>query len=241
MRSQLGRMRVPRTAIAFVSALGLLALAGCASGPAAIVNPATVAQFKARLLAPGTARGYVLQSLAGMTIYKSAAKPMVMPTGSLDHICTQLGWPLVLPMPSLRAGLEIGIVDPKRYAVAPTWDEGIEVYPGSEAGTIVTMLRQLAEDCQHFQWTQTVGSRSKLLPAWAAAYSLPGLGNSGLYIKFRIGAPSERQLAFDWGVIRSGRTLIMINDLGSLVTGTADDPLTLQLTRDAWRRYAAAS
>jgi hypothetical protein len=165
---------------------------------------------------------------------------MVLPTGTVNHVCGQFTLlRVLLPASSLEAVQLIYIADPKKYALPPSWFEAIEVYPGSEAATVIAKLRQLAGNCRHFQWSQTLGSRSKLLPAWIATNSLPGMGSAGLYIKVRIGSPSGRQFALDWTVVRSGRTLIVINDFGSAAVGTADDPLTLQLTRDAWRRYAA--
>jgi hypothetical protein len=148
MKSRRPRVDVPRSAVAFITSIVFAALAGCASAPAAMANPATSAQFKARLLAPGTARGYLPQPLGQVTMYKSTAKPMLIPTGSVNHVCNQLAASaLVLPMPSLRAGQSIGIIHPKSYAYPPSWDEGIEVFPGSEAATIMTKLTlQLTRD-----------------------------------------------------------------------------------------------
>jgi len=218
-----------------VAALGLALTTGCSSG-SSVPDPSTVAQIKTRLLAPGTAPGFAPQPRNLQTAQRSAqARPFVPPRGSADRVCSQLVAPAsFVPGAALSSGQSIGVLHPQLYGpFAPSWYEGIDVYPGAEAANMVKTLSALIGRCGHF-----------LFPASAseAAAPLHDLGDQALYVTVRVRTPTPDLFqAHDWIVIRSGRTLIWIDDrsIASEAVGKGHEQLTLRLAQDAWRHFSA--
>jgi hypothetical protein len=78
------------------------------------------------------------------------------------------------------------------------------------------------------------------IPARESVAPMSGIGDQALYISVRL--PSQvpgRFWADDWIVIRSDRTLIFIEGRYVRSVGNAQDPMMLQLAREAWHRYSA--
>ena len=226
-----------------VAALGLALVASCSSG-ASVPDPSTVAQVKTRLLAPGTAPGFSPEPRALQNAQQSArARPFVPPRGSADHVCSQLATPaLFVPGAVLSGGQSIGAAHPQLYGpFAPSWFEGIDVYPGTEAATMVTTLTRMIGRCGHFLLS-TAAPGSAPAPASEAAAPLSGLGDQALYVTVRVQTTTPGLFqAHDWVVIRSDRTLIWIDDqsIAAEAVGKAHDQLTLRLAQDAWRHFSA--
>jgi hypothetical protein len=226
-----------------MAALGLTLITSCSSG-ASVSDPSTMAQVKTRLLAPGTAPGFTPEPAALQTAQRSAtARPFVPPRGRVDQVCSQLATPAsFVPGAVLSSGQSIGVLHPQLYGpFAPSWFEGIDVYPGTEAATMITALTALIGKCAHFTLSAG-GSGSAEAPASETAAPLPGLGDQALYVTVRVrtSTPDLFQ-AHDWIVIRSDRTLIWIDDqsIAAESVGKGHDQLTLRLAQDAWRRFSA--
>jgi len=229
-----------------VAALSVALITSCSSGGPGLgppPDPSTVAQVKARLLAPGMAPGFSPDPASQQTAQRSArARPFVPPRGSAGQVCSQLAVPTsFVPNAVLTAGQHIGVVHPQLFGpFAPSWSEQIDVYPGTEAAKMVKALTALVGRCRHVSFQATVlGSP----PASASETAAPlrGLGDQALYVAVRLPTPTPRLFqAIDWVVIRSGRTLIWIDDRsGSQVVGTGHDQLTMRLAQDAWRHFSA--
>ena len=233
-----------RLLTAVVAALSVALITSCSSGrQGPPPDPLTVAQVKARLLAPGMAPGFSPDPANQQTAQRSArARPFVPPRGSAGQVCSQLAVPTsFVPNAVLTAGQHIGVVHPQLFGpFAPSWSEQIDVYPGTEAANMVKALSALIGRCRHVSFQATVlGSP----PASASETAVPlrGLGDQALYVAVRLPTPTPHLFqALDWVVIRSGRTLIWIDDRsGSQVVGTGHDQLTMRLTQDAWRHFSA--
>jgi hypothetical protein len=226
-----------------VAVLGLALITGCSSGHS-VPDPSTVAQVKTGLLAPGTAPGFAPQPRNLQTAQRSArARPFAPPRGSADHICSQLAAPAsFVPGAALSSGQSIGVLHPQLYGpFAPSWYEGIDVYPGTEAASMVKTLSALIGKCGHFLLPSSAPG-SDPAPASEAAAPLPGLGDQALYVTVRVRTPTPDLFqAHDWIVIRSGRTLIWIDDrsIASEAVGKGHEQLTLRLAQDAWRHFSA--
>ena len=226
-----------------VAALGLALTTGCSSG-SSVPDPSTVAQIKTRLLAPGTAPGFAPQPRNLQTAQRSAqARPFVPPRGSADRVCSQLVAPAsFVPGAALSSGQSIGVLHPQLYGpFAPSWYEGIDVYPGAEAANMVKTLSALIGRCGHFLLPSSVPGSDPASASEAAA-PLHGLGDQALYVTVRVRTPTPDLFqAHDWIVIRSGRTLIWIDDrsIASEAVGKGHEQLTLRLARDAWRHFSA--
>jgi hypothetical protein len=227
-----------------VAALGLALATSCSSG-ASVSDPATVAQVKTRLLAPGMAPGFSPEPRTQQSARQSArARPFVPPHGRPDQICSRLAAPAsFVPDAALSSGQSIAAAHPQLYGpFAPSWYEGIDVYPGSEAATMVTTLTRMIGRCGHFLLSATAPG-SAPAPASEAAAPLSGLGDQALYVTVRVQTTTPGLFqAHDWVVIRSDRTLIWIDDqsIAAEAVGKADDQLTLRLARDAWRHFSAS-
>jgi hypothetical protein len=226
-----------------MAALGLTLITSCSSGPS-VSDPSTMAQVKTRLLAPGTAPGFTPQPRALQTARRSAAaRPFAPPRGRADQVCSRLATPTSLvPGAVLSSGQFIGVLHPQLYGpFAPSWFEGIDVYPGTEAATMITALAALIGKCAHFTLSAD-GPDSTAAPASEAAAPLSGLGDQALYVTVRVRTPTPGLFqAHDWIMIRSDRTLIWIDDqsISAEAVGKAHDQLTLRLAQDAWRRFSA--
>jgi hypothetical protein len=224
------------------AALGLTLITSCSSGTS-VPDPSTVAQVRTRLLAPGTAPGFSPQPAAQQIVQRSArARPFVPPRGTVNHVCSQLAAPTsFVPGAVLSGGQSIGTTHPQLYGpFAPSWFEGIDVYPGTEAAAMVTKLTALIGKCAHFLMAAVAGSAP--VPASEAAASLSGLGDQALYVTVRARTPTSGLFqAHDWIVIRSDRTLIWIDDqsIAAEAVGKGHDQLTLRLAQDAWRHFSA--
>jgi hypothetical protein len=227
-----------------VAALSVALITSCSSGgPGPPPDPATVAQVKARLLAPGMAPGFSPEPRDQQTAQRWArARPFVSPRGSAGQVCSQLAAPTsFVPNPVLTAGQRIGAAHPQLFGpFAPSWSEEIDVYPGTEAAAMVKALAALIGRCRHVSF-QASALGSPPASAGETAAPLAGLGDQALYVAVRLPTPTPRLFqALDWVVIRSGRTLIWIDDRsGSQVVGTGHDQLTLRLARDAWHHFSA--
>jgi hypothetical protein len=226
-----------------VAAVGLTLITGCSSGTS-VPDPSNMAQVKARLLAPGTAPGFSPESAALQTAQRSArARPFVPPRGTANYVCSRLAAPTsFVPVAVLSGGQSIGTAHPQLYGpFAPSWFEGIDVYPGAEAASMVTTLTTLIGKCGHFMMTaSTPGSAPA--PASEAAAPLSGLGDQALYVTVRVRTPTSGLFqAHDWIVIRSDRTLIWIDDqsIAAEAVGKGHDQLTLRLAQDAWKHFSA--
>jgi hypothetical protein len=226
-----------------VAALGLTLATGCSSG-ASVSDPSTVAQVKTRLLAPGMAPGFSPGPSTQQSAQQSArARPFVPPRGSADQVCSRLATPTsFIPDAALSSGQSIAAAHPQLYGpFAPSWFEGIDVYPGTEAATMVTTLTRMIGRCEHFLLSAgTPGSAPA--PASEAAASLSSLGDQALYVTVRVQTTTPGLFqAHDWVVIRSDRTLIWIDDqsVAAEAVGKGHDQLTLRLAQDAWRRFSA--
>jgi hypothetical protein len=227
-----------------VAALSVALIMSCSSGGhGPPPDPSTVAQVKARLLAPGMAPGFSPGPRGQQTAQRWArAGPFVPPRGSAGQVCSQLAAPAsFVPDAVLTAAQRIGAANPQLFGpFAPSWSEQIDVYPGTEAVTMVKALTALIGQCRHVSFqADAVGSA----PASASETAAPlsGLGDQALYVAVRLPTPTPHLFqALDWVVIRSGRTLIWIDDQsGSQVVGTGHDQLTLRLARDAWHHFSA--
>jgi len=224
------------------AALGLTLVTGCSSG-ALVSDPATVAQVKTRLLAPGTAPGFSPEPRTRQSARQSArARPFVPPRGGLDQVCSRLATPAsFVPDAMLSSGQSIAAAHPQLYGpFAPSWFEGIDVYPGTEAATMVTALTKMIGRCGHFLLSAAEPG-SAPAPASEAAAPLSGLGDQALYVTVRVQTPTPGLFqAHDWVVIRSDRTLIWIDDqsIAAEAVGQGHDQLTLRLARDAWRHFS---
>ncbi len=227
-----------------VAALGLTLITSCSSG-ASVPDPSTAAQVKTRLLAPGMAPGFSPEPRTLQSAQRSArARPFVPPRGSADHVCSLLATPAsFVPGAALSGGQSIGAAHPQLYGpFAPSWFEGIDVYPGTEAANMVTALIGMIGKCGHFMLSASVPG-SAPAPASEAASPLSGLGDQALYVTVRVRTPTPGLFqAHDWIVIRSDRTLIWIDDrsIAAEAVGQGHDQLTLRLARDAWRRFSAS-
>jgi hypothetical protein len=146
-----------------------------------------------------------------------------------------------VPGAVLSGGQSIGTTHPQLYGpFAPSWFEGIDVYPGTEAAAMVTKLTTLIGKCAHFLMAAAPGSAP--VPAGEAAAPLSGLGDQALYVTVRARTPTSGLFqAHDWIVIRSDRTLIWIDDqsIAAEAVGKGHDQLTLRLAQDAWRHFSA--
>ena len=226
-----------------VAALGLALIASCSSG-SSVSDPSTVAQVKTRLLAPGTAPGFAPQARNLQTAQRSAkARPFVAPRGHADQVCSQLAAPAsFVPGAALSSGQSIGVLHPQLYGpFAPSWYEGIDVYPGAEAATMVKALTTLIGQCRHVSF-QAGALGSPPASASETAAALFGLGDQALYVAVRLPTPTPHLFqALDWVVIRSGRTLIWIDDrsIASEAVGKGHEQLTLRLAQEAWRHFSA--
>jgi hypothetical protein len=234
--------------LGLTAALGAALCVGCSStGPRAASTPAagpsTVAQIDARLLAKGTAPGFLPlldKSLAGKR--SAHAQRFVPPGGGTNEACTTLAAPeLFSPSGTLNTGEYISVADARQYGpAAPSWFEYIDVYPGAEAAGIVAELPTLIGRCKHFQF-QYQGAGATPRPAVEAAAPMRGLGGRALYITVRIALTNGIFQVLDWVLIRSGDTLIWVMAQSSFShAGTGRDALTVRLAQDAWRRYSAA-
>ena len=77
-----------------------------------------------------------------------------------------------------------------------------------------------------------------------AVTSLPGVGDSTMIASIRTVSPKPgtQSLAWDWVLVRSGNTLITLDDQGSVLpAATAPNAVMTQLVKDAWQRYATGS
>ena len=221
---------------------GPLRPAPAGSKPAGVPVPHSVGQVKARLLGPGTAPGYKLPGASLLGASRSAAKPVVAPSGPASDVCARFLQPgNVLPTPSLRGYGLIGVLNRAKYAFPPTWYEYLDVYPGTETTSILSEVNRLASGCGRFAWTDATASGARRITSQVAVSPLSGLGGSGgqaLYVTARM-LGTGRTFAYDWVVIRSGRALLVVWDSGSVASGTGQDAATVQLARDAWQHYAA--
>jgi hypothetical protein len=228
-----------------VAALSVALITSCSpGGPGPPPDPSTVVQVKARLLAPGMAPGFSPEPRGRQTAQRWArARPFVAPHGSAGQVCSQLAAPAsFVPNAVLTAGQRISVLHPQLFGpFAPSWSEEIDVYPGTEATTMVKALAALIGRCRHVSF-QASAPGSPPASASETAAPLPGLGDQALYVAVRLPTPTPRLFqALDWVVIRSGRTLIWIDDRsGSQVAGTGHDQLTLRLARDAWHHFSAS-
>jgi hypothetical protein len=227
-----------------VAALSVALITSCSSGGhGPPPDPSTVAQVKSRLLAPGMAPGFSPGPRDQQTAQRSArARPFAPPRGSAGQVCSRLAAPAsFVPDAVLTAGQRIGAAHPQLFGpFAPSWSEEIDVYPGTEAATMVKTLTALIGQCRRVSFQATaLGSPPASASETAAALS--GLGDQALYVAVRLPTPTPQLFqALDWVVIRSGRTLIWIDDRsGSQVVGTGHDQLTLRLARDAWHHFSA--
>jgi hypothetical protein len=227
-----------------VAALSVALTTSCSSGgPGAPPDPSTVAQVKARLLAPGMAPGFSPGPTDQQTAQRWArARPFAPPRGSAGQVCSQLATPAsFVPNAVLTGGQRISAAHPQLFGpFAPSWSEQIDVYPAAEAATMVKALTTLIGQCRHVSF-QVSALGSPPASASETAAALSGLGDQALYVAVRLPTPTPRLFqALDWVVIRSGRTLIWIDDRsGSQVVGTGHDQLTLRLARDAWHHFSA--
>jgi hypothetical protein len=227
-----------------VAALSVALITSCSSGGhGPPPDPSTVAQVKSRLLAPGMAPGFSPGPRDQQTAQRSArARPFVPPRGSAGQVCSRLAAPAsFVPDAVLTAGQRIGAAHPQLFGpFAPSWSEEIDVYPGTEAATMVKTLTALIGRCRRVSF-QASALGSLPVSASETAAPLPGLGDQALYVTVRLPTPTAHLFqALDWVVIRSGRTLIWIDDRsGSQVVGTGHDQLTLRLARDAWHHFSA--
>jgi hypothetical protein len=233
-----------RLLLVLVAALGLTLVTGCSSG-APVSDPSTVAQIKTRLLAPGVAPGFSPEPRTQQSAQQSArTRPFVPPRGSASQVCSRLATPTsFIPDAALSSGQSIAAAHPQLYGpFAPSWFEGIDVYPGTESATMVTTLTRMIGRCEHFLLSaSTPGSAP--VPASEAAAPLSGLGDQALYVTVRVQTPTPGLFqAHDWVVIRSDRTLIWIDDqsVAAEAVGKGHDQLTLRLAQDAWRRFSAS-
>ena len=226
-----------------VAAVGLALVASCSSG-ASVSDPSTVAQVKTRLLAPGMAPGFSPEPRTQQSAQESArARPFVPPRGSADQVCSRLATPTsFVPGAVLSSGQSIAAAHPQLFGpFAPSWFEGIDVYPGTEAATMVATLTTMIGRCGHFLLSAAPGSAP--VPASEAAASLSGLGDQALYVTVRAQTTTPGLFqAHDWVVIRSDRTLIWIDDqsIAAEAVGKGHDQLTLRLAQDAWRHFTAS-
>jgi hypothetical protein len=226
-----------------VAALGLALVTSCSSG-ASVPDPSTVAQVKTRLLAPGMAPGFSPEPRTQQSAQQSArARPFVPPRGGADQVCSRLATPTsFVPGAVLSSGQSIAAAHPQLYGpFAPSWFEGIDVYPGTEAATMVTTLTRMIGRCGHFRLSAVPASAP--VPASEAAASLSGLGDQALYVTVRVQTTTPGLFqAHDWVVIRSDRTLIWIDDqsVAAEAVGKGHDQLTLRLAQDAWRHFTAS-
>lgn len=234
--------------LALAALLAMAAGAGCASAaprPASqpSSDPATPAQIDARLLAPGTAPGFRPVPDPSSGTRSARAQPFVPPGGAPDQACTSLAAPLLFrPTGILDAGRDIEEANGRNSGLLlpPSWFEYIDVYPGTEAAGVMTALPAVIGRCGHFRFQYGPGAPLPAAPATEVAAPLAGLGSQALYVTVRIEVRAGAFQVADWVVIRSDRTLIWISDQsGSSRSGTGDDPQTLRLAQDAWRRYRA--
>ncbi len=248
----------PRWLVIAVTVTGCAAAsAGCSSGSRAappaqgrpqapassgaagrIPDPAGIAQIKSRTLGPQAEGGFSFFAATGPG--RAAAMPFHPPAGTADHVCNALIAPfLVLPQGFLSSATSV-FPQAERHSPSPAnWFENITVYPTGEAASIQAHLRALLGGCGHFRWA--VPSATAL---WmrAAVTSLPGIGDSTMYASIRTlpAQPGAQSLAWDWVLIRSGNTLVVLDDQGSIApTATAPNTVMTQLVKDAWQRYSA--
>jgi len=232
-----------RLLTAVLAALGMALIASCSSGTS-VPDPSTMAQVKTRLLAPGTAPGFSPGPAALQTAQRSArARPFVPPRGTVNSVCSRLAAPAsFVPVAVLSGGQSIGAAHPQLYGpFAPSWFEGIDVYPGTEAAAMVTALTTLIGRCGHFMMPSAAPGSAPAAASEAAA-PLSGLGDQALYVTVRVRTPTSGLFqAHDWIVIRSDRTLIWIDDqsIAAEAVGKGHDQLTLRLAQDAWRHFSA--
>lgn len=235
--------------LGLITALGIGLCGGCSSGgqpPARppVADPSTVAQIDARLLARGTAPGFLPLVDHAEAGHRSAhAQRFVPPGGGTNQSCTQLAAPeLFSPAGVLNTGEDIGVANARQYGpISPSWFEYIDVYPGAEAADIIGALPALIGRCKHFQFQNQGAPGTKPRPAVEAAAPLPGVGSQALYVTVRITLTGGEFQVLDWVLIRSGHALIWVMDQSSYSRAdTGHDALTLRLAGDAWRHYSAA-
>lgn len=104
-----------------------------------------------------------------------------------------------------------------------------------------TLTRMIGR-CGHFLLS-AAGPGSAPAPASESAARLSGLGDQALYVTVRVQTTTPGLFqAHDWVLIRSGRTLIWIDDqsVAAEAVGKGHDQLTLRLARDAWRHFSAS-
>ena len=228
-----------------IAALSVALTTSCSSGgPGAPPDPSTVAQVKARLLAPGMAPGFSPGPRGQQTAQRWArARPFAPPRGSAGQVCSQLATPAsFVPDAVLTGGQRISAAHPQLFGpFAPSWSEQIDVYPGAEAANMVKTLSALIGRCGHFLLPASVPGSGPASASEAAA-PLHDLGDQALYVTVRVRTPTPDLFqAHDWIVIRSGRTLIWIDDrsIASEAVGKGHEQLTLRLAQDAWRHFSA--
>jgi hypothetical protein len=222
----------------FVIAITVIGCATANGTAARILDPASIAQIKSRTLGPRAEDGFAFPISAGFSRH-AAAMPFAPPAGTADHVCNALIAPFEFLPQALLSSSTSMLPRADRQAASPTnWFEYIDVYPAGEAASTETRLRSLLGRCSHFQWAvptaTTVWMRTTVT-------SLPAIGDSTMYASIRTlpAQPGQPSLAWDWVLIRSGNTLVMLDDQGSsLPTATAPNTVMTQLVKDAWHRYS---
>lgn len=213
-----------------------------AESPAAaakVPDPASVAQIKSRTLGPQAEGGFRFLGAPGTVAQRSAPKPFDPPAGSADHVCNALIVPAeFLPQGFLSSGTSVFPPVDRRASTPANWFEYIEVYPAGGAESIEAQLRTLLGHCRRFLWAVP-----SAMAVWmrAEVTSLPGIGDSTMYASMRTltAPPGGSFLAWDWVLIRSGNTLIALDDGGSaLPAPAAPNTVMRQLVKVAWRRYS---
>jgi hypothetical protein len=208
---------------------------------ARIPDPVSIAQIEARTLGPEAEPGFAFFS-SSKAIKSSTAMPFDPPTGTADHVCNALLLPNeFLPQPLLDSGVSVFPRADRSSPTAANWFEGVDAYPAGESLRMETQLRALLGRCGHFRWAV---STSTPIYMRAIVKSLPGIGDSTTYVSIRIVnlPPSTPTEAWDWVLIRSDNTLVMLDDQGSLVPSvTAQNTIMMQLVNDAWQRYKTGS
>jgi hypothetical protein len=215
--------------------------AGSSGGQPRFPDPASVAQIGSRALGPRPEPGFVFLRPFKPS-QSSTAKPFKPPTGTTDHVCSTLVGPFFfLPQPLLASSVTV-LPQVKRSAPSPgNWFEYIGVYPAGQSARMEAQLRALLGRCGHFLWDLPNGPAVSM---HATVKSLPGIGDSTTYVSMRSisSPPGTPSLACDWVLIRSGNTLITLDEQGNdLPSENAPNPTMTKLVKDAWQRYATGS
>jgi hypothetical protein len=207
---------------------------------ARIPDPVSIAQIESRTLGPEAEPGFAFFSSS--KAIKSTAMPFDPPTGTADHVCNALLVPNeFLPQPLLDSGVSVFPRADRSSPSAANWFESVDAYAAGESVRMEAQLRALLGRCGHFRWAVPTSTPIYMR---AIVKSLPGIGDSTTYVSIRIvnlppGTPTE---AWDWVVIRSGNTLVTLDDQGSRVPSvTAQNTIMTQLVNDAWQRYMTGS